>query len=120
MKSSELRIENFIRLIENKKIVKCDSETIYQGVDEYFEGIPITEEWLLKFGFEKRIIGKGNNISSYRLEIKRLLHIHLRFQKDQWNFAIGISGYILSIKYVHQLQNLYFALTGEELITPKP
>jgi hypothetical protein len=82
-----------------------------QVVNPYFdqisnyEPIPITEEWLLKFGFEKSFD------TNFTLEF---LHHELE---------INISGYgtwlntqdIVSVKYVHQLQNLYFALTGEEL-----
>ena len=33
--------------------------------------------------------------------------------------TLSINGnimYLVHIKYVHQLQNLYFALTGEELV----
>lgn len=109
MKSSELRIGNFIRLIENKKIVKCDSETIYQGVDGSFEGIPLTEEWLKKFSTDSRTL--GNNMSFGNGGILHRI-------SNGYNFIV--QGYLIArVPYVHSLQNLYFALTGEELITPK-
>ncbi len=73
--------------------------------------IPITPEWLERLGFEK------------------LKHIHegLIYSKD-WlrlnsNCAVtdyrggGIDSRL--IKHIHQLQNLYFALTGTELTLTK-
>lgn len=71
--------------------------------------IPLTEEWLLKFGFIK-------NTGFYR------------HPKTMWDYSLidnelelfsGWDGdtYTVSCKYVHQLQNLYFALTGQELDT---
>ena len=78
-----------------------------------YKPIPLTEEWLLKFGFNKDLIGwdligwdKGDfdlrqygNESGYR------------------DYGLQFSGLGIEIIYVHQLQNLYFALTGEELTT---
>ena len=68
---------------------------LYSGI----EPIPLTEEWLLKFGFKPFC----NDWS------KKALIIHTRKR----GFVIKRS--IPIIKSVHQLQNLYFALTGTEL-----
>jgi len=75
--------------------------------------IPLTEEWLLKFGFQE--IDK----SIYRLE-DVLTYGRITFFANQGMLCeLGqSSGYKLGepdIKHVHQLQNLYFSLTGEEL-----
>jgi hypothetical protein len=82
---------------------------------ESLRGIPITEEWLLKFGFIHDTI-KG----VWKLKFK------IKSQAGEYEFA-GIpksiafvsNGLFASgpIQHVHQLQNLYFALTGEELTT---
>lgn len=78
-----------------------------------YKPIPITEEWLLKFGFVKegRYYARGvhQRLFSGLMELKfdRLLKM--------WVFSIGRYSDITRIEYVHQLQNLYFALTGEEL-----
>ena len=82
---------------------------------ENIDGVPLTEEWLMKFGFEKFI---GNNIlwglgdfcvgwygNKYATWI-----IRMRQENNEMNFHS-------QIEYVHQLQNLYFTLTGKELIT---
>ena len=69
------------------------------------EPIPLTEEWLLKFGFEKN---KNSDL-------------YFRLNNYEYFIENGIidNGYSrmneISVKYVHQLQNLYFALTGKEL-----
>lgn len=78
-----------------------------------FEPIPLTEEWLLKFGFEKK--SYKNKYPKDRFIIS---DIDLYYTKQE-----SFEGYVLSydktiirgINYVYQLQNLYFALTGEEL-----
>lgn len=74
--------------------------------------IDITPEILLNLGFNLR----GKNTYYKQLELinweYRLIHF------NGWVFAQGffdVNNEICTIKYVHQLQNLYFALTGEEL-----
>ena len=57
--------------------------------------IPITTEILLKCGLLKNNIGIWNNGDS--------IYFSYGFEKD------------VKLEYLHQLQNLYFALTGEEL-----
>lgn len=74
-----------------------------------YEPIPLTEEWLLKFGC---YTSNWDDNTSFRLSVNEhyVLTINLEFE----TYEIGDLD-ILPIKYVHQLQNLYFALTGEEL-----
>jgi hypothetical protein len=66
--------------------------------------IPITEEWLLKFGFEK---------SGIFNQLYRLNDVTLYCSEKEIFMYTGVND--LNIKYIHQLQNLYFALTGNEL-----
>ena len=68
--------------------------------------IILTETWLIKFGFKKNNNWFSNDLFEIDIE-SRGLHVRL--------IMGGSSKYLLHIKYVHQLQNLYFALTGEEL-----
>ena len=110
--ANELRIGNYV-YDANNELTQVNS--IVDGAinyeldygDCYFENInpiPITEEWLLKLGFEK--------------------HNYI-FRKDGFQFTfdkkiIPIKFYggaikNTNIKYIHQLQNLYFALTQKEL-----
>ena len=80
------------------------------------EPIPLTEEWLLKFGFEKQMI-KINDYTDFAYECIFESYEFALYQELEWS---DIQKIILhTVKYVHQLQNLYYALTGEEL-TLKP
>lgn len=113
IKSKQLRIGNLVK--EGEVRIICDDLIFIKESSfslENFEPIPLTEEWLLKFGFAPK-----NNSSPQT------------FHKiGQYNFKVGkwksnTSGISLiccnslgrHIDYVHQLQNLYFALTNEEL-----
>ena len=67
-----------------------------------FEPIPLTEEILLKCGFEydgDGIYGVDN------------VYYDFYFSKT----GVVVRGLNNKIYHLHQLQNLYFALTGEEL-----
>jgi len=86
----------------------------------YCDPIPLTEDWLLKFGFEKETEGKPwyyinhDALWSLYIDIENSgLEYHLMSEEDIDEItAIDLA---INIKHVHQLQNLYFALTGEEL-----
>lgn len=68
------------------------------------EGIELTEEWLLNLGFEKSYF---NNIPYFERGVLTI---------DGCFFDIELmDSSKLKINYVHQLQNLYFALVGSEL-----
>lgn len=83
-----------------------------QESPEYFnklsKPIPLTEEWLLKFGFERM---PTNSKYDYRLD-----NFHLNVDPDLENgYWVEGLGLMRSFQYVNQLQNLYFAINGEEL-----
>jgi hypothetical protein len=86
------------------------------------EGIPLTEEWLLKFGFKegstydfglslKRV--PDYSINDFRIMLSNSVYHYIRKAWDGGSSEENES--ITEIKYVHQLQNLFFALTGTEL-----
>ena len=115
MKASELRIGNYVNDRFDAEVTVCDItngginlnygySTI--SIDE-LKPIPLTEEWLLSFGFEKN----GNNQF-----ILMEGSVDILFNKDLNGWTCdGINFSINMTEHVHQLQNLYFALTGEEL-----
>jgi hypothetical protein len=116
MKTSELRIGNYVKgALGELCVVTQISSSINSELVGYKEihnlmswgqngqqPIPLTEEWLLKLGF----LGK-ELITDNLIFVKLSNSIYVK----------GMSGAIhaKSVEYVHQLQNLYFALTGEEL-----
>ena len=115
MIASELRIGNFVKRIGI--VVTCDfmSAANCYSFPKLYQPIPLTEEWLLKFGF-KKVKGWG----TYEFYSLHTGYLEFQFDKDGLGISIENQNLMLShIKYVHQLQNLYFALTGEELTINK-
>jgi hypothetical protein len=140
MKANELRIGNYVRFSEDGTIFTVDSieekglvvqneeETAWIELEE-FEPIPLTEEWFLKFGFEIK-----NHFSIHKTPIYFKGEMDIDYCFSYADFREDYSFYVeytdspfdsdtdklypvsLGIKYVHQLQNLWFTLTGEELI----
>ena len=80
----------------------------FSQFNEYIEPIPLTEEWLVKLGFE---LFQDENDAFPSYHHKYSFVLDEKFQPSDVGFPIAH----IEFKYVHQLQNLYFALTGEEL-----
>lgn len=75
-----------------------------------YKAIPLTEEWLLKFGFEKEY-------GTFKIEGFKCWITKYTSEPNLYSANIG-NIKISTLKYVHELQNLYFALTGSELTVP--
>lgn len=121
--------ENYFYKLDNLKEVKViwkkyDKANILEIGVEYptaivdldrFSGIELNEEWLLKFGFEFNgfikvlgdKVGKSYNIKNFGLQIVDCGYYYK---------AKIESTEILNFKYVHRLQELFFALKDEELV----
>ena len=126
MKVNELRIGNWVnilgtecRIIEIDSIIESDQsvmvDRLIDGLNcssdiSNVKGIPLTEEWLVRFGFEKEYFGGDIKLPWYSIK-----SIDYTFNLDyEFCYSREDGGWI-RLKHVHQLQNLYFALTGEEL-----
>lgn len=118
---NELRIGNIIQEGKIEQIDNSIDEVYYSG-DCYYQSnyccninpFPITEEWLLKFGFEKII----DNEFTLRYDLKKDERFDYFFPKHNLkSFGMRFQGacFFDVVKNVHQLQNIYFALTGKEL-----
>lgn len=108
MKATELRIGNLV--YDGGSITQlslADFYNMYLDDKCEFKPITLTEEWLVKFGQMWGNSDNGRYRMYYNLEDNHLY--------DYDNFANCNKISWIKIKYVHQLQNIYFALTGEEL-----
>ena len=111
IQAQELRIGNYYKGASRGNI----EIVTWQTLRDLKEGklnilpIPLTEEILLKFGFEKQ-----HNEDDFDYWFKKDFCDDILWEHSE-GFCHNLN-YGGDIKYVHQLQNLYFALTGEELI----
>jgi hypothetical protein len=108
MKVNELMIGNYL-LSSTGEVIKC--LMIRQNSDiSNLKPIPITEKWLLKFGFKKDVYNCDKTFYFEKDGIR--INNYDGFFLNNPNEQVGKR---LFIQHVHQLQNLYHALTGEEL-----
>jgi hypothetical protein len=104
------------------------SGTVFSDHDENqcYDGTPITEEWLLKFRFEKGLLQTNyDDAVSYLInKSDTVADFIIVFEKGKYYLGIdgeyGVESIFKNLEFVHQLQNLYFALTGEELTIKEP
>ena len=110
MNAQELRIGNFITSKTWKlPFFDVEPDDIWKVNDNptHYEPIPITEEWLLKFGFEKCENEFWYEKSIFSLNLFGTISIQGR--------KLSEATFNTEIKHVHQLQNLFYCLCGEEL-----
>jgi hypothetical protein len=139
LQASELRIGNSAKLFlgigdsgpEYREVVitglKTDRDqriridnSDYWHPMENFEPIPLTKEWLIKFWFIKT---ESKNTFGIKFHEHSLHELFVTISNP--NIATIGDSYATTkkltvftgdvVSYVHQLQNLYFALTGKEL-----
>ena len=123
-KNNELMIGNIVRkwyVNDEDGNPITEAMEITDFIYDHFhqiEPIPLTEEWLLRMGFENVTTGQPY------LEIYHDLRIVCPLKNTDKSCYIendcdedcpNTCHIFTSTQHVHQLQNLYFALTGEEL-----
>ena len=115
MKATELRIGNIVWLVSKSKEWEILSgQEIDTGCDSNdFKPIPLTEEWLVRFGF----IFQDEILNVRRFISPSGVYTVYWFNNDvEWGWSIDGALYDLKFgRYVHEAQNCNFALTGEEL-----
>ena len=112
MKAQELRIGNYLIKIDGTLIevssleIEC-AEGMNGHFNLTFEPIPLTKEWLLKFGFEAKKYKRF-------LLIKKDFEIEVGLNQGSLYHSF-LNGTAIDIHFVHQLQKLYFTLTRTKL-----
>jgi len=126
MKTSELRIGNYIKLMLNDEDCAVVQVTLndIEAIDNkkgVFEPMSLKEDWLLRHGFFVKNF-------DYKIPISECNVVWLTLiPQDEECTAYSVcvtqtdeneddqNVFLSDISYVHQVQNLYFALTGNEL-----
>jgi hypothetical protein len=115
MKASELRIGNYVAKVFSKDYEYFVVDHITILMSHNYERIPLDKKWLLDLGFMPNDNTEHSD-SFYAIAVGgSALHVNpdngvVWIYRDK-----GIFNNPCLIDSVHQLQNLYFALTGEEL-----
>lgn len=117
IKQSELRIGNLVNTpdphlnpfkvesIEVRRIGCSGAESLIYWDRRVLNPLPLSDEWLLKFGFQKK-----SGWDDMEFYVKEWVELELTDRGFEFNDRI--------IPSVHRLQNLYQAITGEELQAP--
>lgn len=144
IKPTELRLNNWVQLADMEawhidwpkpqepfQVTKEVIEDLFINENNGFsmsflEPIPITEQWLLDFGFVS-----GNNFINTKGHWSKGKFVLMEFDWDDegklYHLFKTLSGELTywkhgkvpTIKHIHQLQNLYYSLTGQELKSTK-
>lgn len=139
IKATDLRIGNYVMpklsvkshwrmavRVDGLFIQQCEKE----GLVDNYDHIPITEDWLLRFGFERRLI--NNAFFEYYINCtppnyKRDFVLSFTFgmlsttpkgvcDRESWYpWMSSGDSHSFNIQSIHQLQNVFFAITGKEL-----
>lgn len=134
MRVNELRIGNWINAYHGNVMVAGLNQNYPEifttpnliGVTHgaIYSPIPLTEEWLIKFGFEQGALGSWKKSITLFGNLRELSfggdYLYLREGKEVFgsgedDLCVLWNKDVVKQFHVHQLQNLYFALTGEEL-----
>ena len=125
MKAQELRIGNLVYVNGkpaevtgiNKEGVTTNYLTDFPVLQlTGLEPIPLTEEWLVKFGLKLHDLNKchwiENEVGKDEGGFQFVLGTH---EDDHGHWCYKTK----KIEYVHQLQNIFYALKGKELESDK-
>ena len=115
MNRQEYRIGN---LVLSKRVTgKLEPHQICRGdyidylTDESHKPIRLTEDWLLRMGFDTHKKHDQYLENQVYMTMDAIYYVAQSFEDDHgcWNHCE------FEVKHVHQLQNLYYALTQKEL-----
>ncbi len=122
----ELRVGNLIFSKMTGIVEAVEPNDFEMILDDFgdFHPIKITEDWLLKLGFEQSdddlfelLVIKKHVAEFIKIDLWTRTELGLVFSMEisQGEFPEQVNIDLPHIKYVHQLQNLFFSLTGNDL-----
>lgn len=119
----QFRVGNYYQPTDGSNVdfAEVTAGDIYAWLDRgaiYGKPILLTEEWLIKLGVKRKFLHiqtLENKI--LRMDCNSVDDIALWISEDEDTLEEKDSSFNLkNLRYVHQLQNLYFVLTNEELL----
>ena len=113
IKSSELRVGSWVNYLGTEiQLDKHDlSDLFNDNIDMYekdLEPIELTEEILLKCGFEKKD-------HLFKLYLLNSISIGYNSECNLWYFDIYMNTSRVELQCLHELQNIYNSITSKEL-----
>lgn len=132
IQESDIRIGNYVSYFDyNMEEAIFAVEGVLQGY-VYNSGLPRSKlpcekvnpvvldlDLLLRFGFIKGDPDYGEDVNVYSLKYNRLHSVHIKYENDLFQPLTDAPGGMVSygrpLVHVHQLQNLFHALTRDEL-----
>ena len=119
MKANDVRLKNLVKY-QGKvyQIAAITEEYPYLNTTEFgdgvvewsdLQGVSLTQEMLLNSGFTKSFI-----VTNFAIQIEAGV-LDLMPDENKYNVYVD-DNWICTIEYVHELQNLYFMIAGQELI----
>lgn len=109
IKINEIRLGNIVlnRFNEIEVLNIIDS---MQWLEDDYNGLLLTDDLLTKLKFTKKELVTITFYEDYNIAL------NLGNKRSDYAYYLkGWKGYSKEIRYLHELQNLYFALTGKEL-----
>ena len=115
MNKNEVRIGNIVQFKNNKNNLTTITESCFEGnyIEKTYQGCKLDESILQRFNIEQNenkdyIFNSGRYVI---IEMQNAYTLFLGKIEGADNTIELLTGFI----YVHELQNLYFALTRKEL-----
>lgn len=137
MEAKDIRIGNIVKLVNwgginaivteigshnGEPYIRC--KDIYNGIYLHHEGmdlvqgVPLSENWFIRFGFQKEVLSDESG-HYYTLELNENKYCDLCISNGDKNGFVEVTLFPYEewfrYRYVHELQNLFAALTGKEL-----
>jgi hypothetical protein len=124
MKATQFRIGNLVCWKDSGKEFEITLQSLYEGANLDWKPLPVTKERLLRFGFKEVKTSNGDFVLKIQKNTELLvgeyqIWVDLGIENETNEIMISLvcdSQWLFTKnKYVHQLQNLFFCLSGKEL-----
>lgn len=116
---SEIRLGNLLTFHDDPKIRPATLATFRylekHGENCGFKPVSITSELLDAMG----VYTANKNKMSHKIRIRnRQETVYVTRNNDTWDIQLNHGQVLVSVKYIHQFQNIFFSLTGTDLSLP--